>query len=70
MDARREAVGIIPGGRATNRLNHGTRALVAIHTSGKAQLPSPETTTTLTVPWMTKWSSAGAQIVGPPTSKR
>ena len=47
---------------------HRDHALIAIHSTANRTFDASGKTTILTVPWMTKWSSAGAQIVPPPIS--
>ena len=49
--------------RGITNTSIGTTALIAIHSTANRRLDASGKTTTLTVPWMTKWSSAGAQIV-------
>ena len=41
----------------------GSTAPIAIHSTANRRLDAAGNTTTFTVPWMAKWSSAGAQIV-------
>ena len=53
----------------TVKTSSGTTALAAIQASANDSAPC-ENTTTFTVAWITKCSSAGAQIVSPPSSKR